>query len=79
MLKPTKNKEDTKMIDMITRPKHLTDSQIIMLLAACKCLPLDAHECAPVDFDGGRALKVDETHLICWLTAFEENGGKYNG
>jgi len=65
--------------DMITRPKHLTDSQIIMLKAACMCLPPETHGNPPMDFDGGRALKVDDTHLICWLTAFEENGGKVDG
>lgn len=64
------------MKNMIEREPHLKRAELITLLAACKSLPLEAHNCPPSDFEGGRALVVDESHLICWMTAFKTYGGK---
>jgi len=64
------------MKNMIEREQHLKKSEMVTLLASCKILPGDAHTCSPSDWDGGRALEVDETTLICWAAAFEEFGGK---
>jgi len=64
------------MKNMIHREPNLDKTELITLLASCKILPGDAHNCPPVDFDGGRALEVEESHLICWATAFEQYGGR---
>jgi hypothetical protein len=62
------------MKNMIEREQHLKKSEMVTLLASCKILPGDAHTNAPSDFQGGRALQVDETTVICWLAALEEFG-----
>ena len=64
------------MKNMIEREPNLKKSELITLLASCKILPQEAHTCSPSDFDGGRALEVEESHLICWATAFEQYGGR---
>jgi hypothetical protein len=62
------------MKNMIEREQHLKKSELVTLLASCKMLPGETHTNAPSDFEGGRALQVDETHVICWMAAFEEFG-----
>jgi len=64
------------MKNMIEREQHLKESELITLLAACKILPGYAHTNAPSDFQGGRALQVGESHVICWTKAFKEFGAK---
>ena len=62
------------MKNMIEREPNLKKAELITLLASCKILPQEAHNCPPSDFEGGRALQVDESTLICWAAAFEEFG-----
>ena len=62
------------MKNMIEREPNLKRAELITLITACKLLPGEAHNCPPSDFDGGRALQVDDSHLICWMTAFETYG-----
>ena len=62
------------MKNMIEREQHLKKSELVTLLASCKMLPGETHTCPPKDFDGGRALEVDDSTIVCWQVAFETYG-----